>query len=116
MQEGAPGYTGGDIKAELRERGIELMLWPLYSPDLNPTRIETVWDIMKDWIEANYPEKLSYNQLRQAVNESPDDTCSAKPDRPGSVWHYCSPVSGISAHGIYTRLLSSQHNSLSWRC
>ena len=48
------------------KRGVRVIWWPAYSPDLNP--IETVWDKMKDWIQGNYGEKLNYNQLRAAVN------------------------------------------------
>ena len=44
MQDGAPGYAAADIKADLRERGITVIFWPPYSPDLNP--IERVWHMM----------------------------------------------------------------------
>jgi transposase len=49
----------------MRERGIYPVFWPPFSPDLNP--IETVWNKMKDYIAKHYPEKMSYDQLREAV-------------------------------------------------
>jgi transposase len=70
MQDGAPGHTGGNTRAELLERGIRSIFWPAFSPDLNP--IETVWNKMKDYIALKYPEKLTYDQLRAAVQEAWD--------------------------------------------
>ena len=76
MQDGAPGHSARFTIDELQERGIRLIWWPPYSPDLNP--IETVWNWMKDWIDERYGEKkLTYNLLRSAVREAwdavPDD-------------------------------------------
>ena len=70
MQDGAPGHTGGHTRTELNERGIIMIKWPAYSPDLNP--IETIWNKMKDYIAWNFPEKLSYDELRNAVLEAWD--------------------------------------------
>ena len=69
MQDNAPGHRAKKTIAELQERGVRMVEWPAYSPDLNP--IETVWDWMKDWIEERYDEKkLNYDQLRTAVKEA----------------------------------------------
>ena len=65
MHDGAPGHAAKGTIQELLERGIRLIWWPAFSPDLNP--IETVWNKMKDWIQDNCPEKLTYDQLRGAV-------------------------------------------------
>ncbi len=66
MQDGAPGHVARATIEDLRKRGVNVIWWPSFSPDLNP--IETVWNKMKDWIQENYPEKLSYDGLRGAVN------------------------------------------------
>ena len=68
MQDGAPGHRGGETKKELEERGIIVIYWPPYSPDLNP--IERVWHLMKNYLQDNYPEKMSYDRLRDAVKDA----------------------------------------------
>jgi transposase len=72
MQDNAPGHAAKYTREEFLERGITVISWPPYSPDLNP--IETVWNIMKDWIQEHYgdQDKLSYNTLRKAVREAWD--------------------------------------------
>lgn len=71
MQDNAPSHAAKYTIQELQERGIPVILWPAFSPDLNP--IETVWNKMKDWIGLNYPSrKATYDQLRQQVQEAWD--------------------------------------------
>ena len=71
MQDNASGHAAKATIAEMQRRGIRLVEWPPYSPDLNP--IETVWDWMKDWIDDRYEGiKLTYPRLRSAVNEAWD--------------------------------------------
>jgi hypothetical protein len=62
MQDGAPGHAAADTKQDLQERGIEVISWPPFSPDLNP--IEWVWHIMKNYLQDNFPEVMSYDVLR----------------------------------------------------
>lgn len=72
MQDNAPGHAAAATLAEMQERGIRSIVWPPYSPDLNP--IETVWNIMKDYIESKWgPDYIfTYDQLREAVQEAWD--------------------------------------------
>lgn len=46
MQDNAPSHHASETIQELKERGIKVISWPPYSPDLNP--IESVWNKMKD--------------------------------------------------------------------
>ena len=64
-QDEAPGHAAASTLRELSERGVRVIKWQAFSPDLNP--IETVWDEMKDWIQDHYGEKLNYDQLRDVV-------------------------------------------------
>ena len=68
MQDGAPRHTAGDTKQGLEERGIIVIFWPLFSLDLNP--IERVQHIMRNYLQDNYPENISYDRLRSAVKEA----------------------------------------------
>jgi len=68
MQDGAPGHAAGETKEDLRERGIIIIYWPPFSPDLKP--IKKVWNIMKNYLQDNYPENMLYDRLRAAVNDA----------------------------------------------
>ena len=68
MQDGAPGHTAKDAKQDLKERSIIVIFWPPFSLDLNP--IERVQHIIKNYLQDNYPENISYDRLRSAVKEA----------------------------------------------
>ena len=71
QQDNAKGHASKYTKSVLQSIGITPIFWPANSPDLNP--IETLWDLMKDYIERNYPDvHRSYPRLRRAVQEAWD--------------------------------------------
>ena len=66
MQNGTPGHAAKTTIQKFIKRGIRVIQWPAYNPDLNP--IKTAWDKMKNWIQDNYGEKFNYDELRGAVD------------------------------------------------
>ena len=100
MQDNAPGHAASFTRQEFCSRGVEMIFWPAFSPDLNP--IETVWNIMKDYIQANYEEKLSYDRLKKAVKEAweviEDKTLI---ELLSSMHERCTAV--IAANGMHTK-------------
>jgi len=45
--------TSKFTKSVIAAGGLRVIEWPPFSPDLSP--IETIWDDMKDYIQAKYP-------------------------------------------------------------
>lgn len=74
MQDGAAAYSARGTCEDLTEagRGVELIHWPAFSPDLDP--MEKVWCWMKDYVEDHYGhiEKPSYDMLRSWFLEAWD--------------------------------------------
>jgi transposase len=69
QQDNAKGHASKYTQSVFEAIGITPIFWPANSPDLNP--IETIWDDMKDYIEAKYPEvHRSYKRLREVVHEA----------------------------------------------
>jgi hypothetical protein len=84
----------------LMDRGITLIFWPAFSPDLSP--IETVWKRMKDILSQIDPEvHRSYTRLRKAVQEAWKLITDAEvKDMIHTMHQRCLDV--IAAHGMYT--------------
>jgi transposase len=68
MQDGAPGHGASATKEKIWELGIQMIYWPPFSPDLNP--IETVWNWIKDYLQANYPDRMTPSELRIVLEEA----------------------------------------------
>jgi transposase len=99
MQDGAPGHRGGKTQAEIQHHNMPKIPWPPYSPDLNP--IETMWDKMKDYLQDNFPERMTYPQLRAAVQEAWDSiTVDRLNELIDSMHDRCQAV--IDANGMQT--------------
>ena len=75
MQDNAPPHTASQTIRKLAEINIYPIIWPAFSPDLNP--IEAVWNIMKDFIQSKYPDLgcgriRTQEQLREIAREAWD--------------------------------------------
>jgi hypothetical protein len=54
MQDNAPIHTAHIIREWFTSQGIDIMDWPPYSPDLNPT--ENLWALLKAQMYILHPE------------------------------------------------------------
>ncbi len=102
MQDHAPGHNAKSILKDFKARDILLIPWPVFSPDLNP--IETLWNVMKDWIQENYVMKdlSNYKTLRKAVNEAWESIGRTQLDELLNSMHArCEAV--IAANGMATK-------------
>ena len=54
MQDNAPIHKANKVTEFFQEIGINVMAWPLYSPDLNP--IKNLWKMLKAEIDRAHPE------------------------------------------------------------
>ncbi|KAI1007939.1 hypothetical protein K3495_g279 [Podosphaera aphanis] len=73
MQDNVPCHKAALTTRFLRAHGVEPILWPAFSPDLNP--IEAVWSLTKIFIQTNYPEfergpPPSRDEVREIVEEA----------------------------------------------
>ena len=77
MHDNASVHTAGIVRELLTSLGVQVMIWPPYSPDLNP--IENLWGLMKAEIYKLYPE------LEQA--DDTEDTLTNLIEAAKEAWH-----------------------------
>ena len=68
VQDNAPPHTARDTAAFLDKQDVEVMDWPAWSPDLNPT--EHVWDQMSVWIRDMDDPPSTVAELNNAVRQA----------------------------------------------
>ena len=89
----------------MRERGVIPTFWPPFSPDLSP--IESIWDRMKDILQALDPEvHRNSKRLRAAVLEAWESITDTEIqdiiyNKESGMRARCAAV--IAAHGMYTK-------------
>lgn len=66
MHDNASVHTSHIVYDILRDMGIRVMVWPPYSPDLNP--IENLWALIKEEIYKLYPE-LAHTDDSEATRQ-----------------------------------------------
>ena len=65
MHDNATPHTAAATKAYLEEQGINVIMWPALSPDLNP--IENIWGIMCQKLYANGKSYCNTIELWEAI-------------------------------------------------
>lgn len=63
QQDNAPSHHAISTRKEFARRGVSLLEWP----PLNP--IESVWRLLKDWIQRHYPETPIDPEIIRAIVE-----------------------------------------------
>ena len=66
MQDNAPIHTAKKVTDWFKERGILVLDWAPYSPDLN--LIKHVWAWIKEWIHKNHPELKEMGESQEAYD------------------------------------------------
>ena len=105
MQDGAPCHAARNTMEVLQRAGIDPIVWPPFSPDLNP--IGSLWNTVKDFVQNRYPEiqmgsQISLQNLQGAILEAWESiTLEDLPQLMESMPARCQAV--IDAERGYTR-------------
>ena len=67
IYDNAPVHTAVIVRTILAELGVEIMIWPPYSPDLNP--IENLRALIKSIIYECYPELETASNNREILEQ-----------------------------------------------
>jgi transposase len=70
QQDNVRFHTTPETVTYLHEKGVSLLEWPPWSPDLNP--IENLWNVLKARVDARFPQTME--ELEQCIREEWDAT------------------------------------------
>jgi hypothetical protein len=78
MEDGAPIHRSKTAKKWRDENGVEKMIWPAQSPDMNP--IENLWKIMKNIVQSKFQPGMSRKDFEQVIKDAWDSIKIEKVD------------------------------------
>ena len=70
IQDNASNHRDEATQTEIKWCKISIIFWSSYS--LNFNSIETIWNKMKNYLQNNFSEWMTYSQLRAAVQKTWD--------------------------------------------
>jgi transposase len=70
QQDNVRFHTTPDTITYLHDKGVTLIEWPPWSPDLNP--IENLWDVLKARVYARFPQTME--EMEQFIREEWQET------------------------------------------
>ena len=62
MHDNDPKHSSGLVKDWLKQKTIQTLPWPSFSPDSNP--IENLWDELERTVEKHQPKNLEERELQ----------------------------------------------------
>jgi transposase len=65
QQDNVRFHTTPETVTYLHEKGVTLIEWPPWSPDLNP--IENLWNVLKARVDSHFPQTME--ELEQSIRE-----------------------------------------------
>jgi hypothetical protein len=68
MKDGAPIHRSKIAQKWRDDNGVEKMVWPAQSPDMNP--IENLWKIMKGIMQSKFKPGMNREEFEQVIRDA----------------------------------------------